>query len=153
MNLLAGLNKVVTIVFMLALATINVGCSDAHKQICMGDDFVLTYVTPTIQTVAIYSKQYGGKHRLIRGRIEFMSVNHRYIAGYLSTRFFEEDRLIDLAEENDREGFFIVNKLDANVLSGIDGKTFFNVMEKQYGDKLIKFIKPNQASDYGSCQP
>ena len=151
---LAGLNKVkvAIVIFLFVFAGMSQSFSGTYKQTCLGDNYVLTYVTPTIQTIAFYSKQYGGKHSLLRGRIEFLAVDDRFVAGYLSTRFFKEDELVDLAGENDKEGFFIVSKHDGSVMSGIDGGSFFKVMEEQYHAKLINFFKPDQAIEFGNCQ-
>ena len=152
MHPLAGLNKTVIITLVLVLGGISQVLPSSYKQTCLGDDYILTIVTPTIQTIALYSKRYGGKHSLLRGRIEFMAVSDEFIAGYLSTRFFKEDDLVDLAGENDKEGFYIVRKMDGKVISGINGGLFFQLMEEQYHKKLIDFFKPDEAVEVGNCQ-
>ena len=153
MSPLAGLNKIVAIALVVVLVGISqVFTTDDYKQTCLGNNYVLTFITPTIQTIAFYSKKYGGKHSLLRGRIELIAVSDEFVAGYLSTRFFNEDGLIDLAGENDKEGFYIVRKVDGKVISGISGSLFFRLIDKQYHRKLIDFIKPEEVVEFGDCQ-
>lgn len=154
MHLQAGLGKISVLVFLLIVTGIFltfVSYSGTYKETCIGNNLALTNVTPTIQTIAYFSNEPKGKHRLIRGRIEFLIVEDNFIAGYLSTRFFKEDELLGLEGENDKEGFFIVNKSDRNVESGLNGNTFFQSLEDKYQKKLVDFIKPNQVQKFGEC--
>lgn len=152
MNLLAGLNKVALFsIVVIVVITSNV-YSGIHKQICMGDNYVLTNVTPTIQTIAVYSKAYESKTSIIRGKIEFMAVESRYIAGYLSIRFFVDDELTNLSGKYDKEGFFIINKYNGDVISGIDGLLYFKLMKERYNITNINFFKPEQAVEFAKCQ-
>lgn len=118
--------------------------SSSYKEIKLKDSYILTLVTPTIQTLAVFSKEYNGKMRILRGKIEFISIEEGVISGYLSTRYFKEDELFDLSEPNDKEGFFIIRLKDGNVISGLDGSTFFQKLENDYGYKDIEFLKPEQ---------
>lgn len=155
MQRLAGLNSIIVFLIITIGLTFffNQLSADTYKQTCIGNTFVLTNITPTIQTIAKLSrKEDGGKVSLIRGRIEFMAVTNKAIIGYLSTRFFKEDDLIGLEGDNDKEGFFIIRKKDSSVELGLDGKTFFNKMEDQYHQKNIEFLKPEQIPEFGECK-
>ena len=154
MKHLVGRNKIIFfLLFSVGFIFFKKLSADNYNQICIGDNYLLTNATPTIQTIAaISSKEYSGKFSLIRGRIEFMAINNKVIVGYLSVRFFKEDELVDLAGNYDKEGFFIIRKDDGYIESGLDGQSFFKQMEKNYQQKEFNFLKPEQITAVGECK-
>lgn len=136
------------------LATIapSAAVSEIYSEACIDESFVFTYVTPTIQTISIRKGNEGGKSRIIRGKIEMVSVRDQFIAGYLSTRYFKDDDLVDLKGEHDLEGFFIIDTEFGAVRSGLDGLSFFQSLDRTYAVAELDYLSSHEASKLGECR-
>ena len=128
-------------------------CSSSIFSIdCLGDNYLLSISRPTIQTVSIYANKEGTiRKSLIRGKIELLNYNELVVIGYNSTRYFDQDNLTDLARENDLEGFFIIEKQTMEVKAGLDGSTFFDLIENNYNLKDIDLLDIKNISFSSSC--
>ena len=151
MQRLTGVAKFMVMWIVLATMAPSIASSEIYRDACIDESFVFTYVTPTIQTIAVKKGEEGGKSRLLRGKIEMLSVGGKFIAGYLSTRFFVDDDLVGLAGEYDLEGFFILEKEAATVHAGLDGLSFFRFLDENYGVESLDYLSSREAAAMGDC--
>lgn len=151
MTIYAGLSRIVN---YLSIACLCCGkaFANGYKETCIGDNLVLTVVTPTIQTIAVLESSSGGKNRLIRGDLQYLAVEEAFVAGYLSTSFFVADSLVGLEGPDDKEGYFVIDRVSRNVTSGIDsriGALLF--LRGRYGAQDIHFVEPNEIKEWAGC--
>ena len=109
-----------------------------HKYTyCLENNYELYYNTDTIQgihkTIAQVPPLYLSVN--IRGNIKKFYTSRNYIVGYLSTKYFKEDKLLGLEGDNDKEGYFIINLKTEKIESGLTEKEFDEKVHKIFGIK------------------
>ena len=121
------------IVLLIFLISGRLFYNEHTYRYCFDYGYDLQYITGTIQTIG--RKKQNRHTWLLRGNIKKFYTSKNYIIGYLSTKYFKEDKLLGLEGNNDKEGYFIVNLKTEKIESGLNEEDFNEKVHKVLGIK------------------
>lgn len=103
----------ITLLALTVIVAINVGVYFAPDRMCLGGGYFLLKNTDTFHSL------HKGDSHFLQGFVEGIKVEGKYVYGYLSLKHVTDDSLDDLLNENDREGYFLLDTTSGQLQTGL----------------------------------